>query len=162
MEIPLRGLNAGMTFSEYQTEAHKTAVYPRIFTEDQILQIVGYLTADIPELADVKMWEVADSVHAAMDAIETPFNRMVYPLLGMVGEVGEFANKFKKIARDSAGVMDQMSIGDFEKEIGDIQWYVSETTTGLGGSLNRIAEGNIRKLADRQERGTLQGSGDNR
>ena len=46
-------------------------------------------------------------------------------LLGLVGETGEIAEKFKKVYRDKQGawtVDDKMAM---EKELGDVLWYIS-------------------------------------
>lgn len=84
--------------------------------------------------------------------------RVTYPILGLAGETGELANKWKKVIRD--GIV--FNRHDAAKELGDILWYLSAIATDLGLSLNDIAQGNINKLLDRQERGVLGGSGDNR
>ena len=41
-------------------------------------------------------------------------------------------------------------------------WYVAVTGRDFDLTLDEIAEANIAKLADRQQRGVLGGSGDNR
>ena len=48
------------------------------------------------------------------------------------------------------------------KEIGDVLWYCSQLSSEFGLSLDKIATQNIDKLSSRQERGVLQGSGDDR
>lgn len=83
-----------------------------------------------------------------------------YPTLGLAGEAGEIANKVKKMQRDNLSTHD---LSEFiSKEIGDVLWYCSQLATEFGLSLNNIAVENMEKLSDRQERGVLQGSGDNR
>ena len=47
-------------------------------------------------------------------------------------------------------------------EIGDVLWYCAMMATEVGYTLEEIAEMNLKKLADRKERGTLSGSGDER
>jgi len=83
-------------------------------------------------------------------------------LLGLVGEAGEIAEKFKKIYRDQAGVMTPENEKNMVKELGDVLWYVSVVCTYLGISLQEVAELNIEKLQDRMKRDKLKGSGDNR
>jgi NTP pyrophosphatase (non-canonical NTP hydrolase) len=85
-----------------------------------------------------------------------------YPILGLTGEAGEVANKFKKVIRDKDGVIDVQSNLEMAMELGDVLWYVSALATDLGYSLEDIAKMNINKLESRRERGTLQGSGDHR
>lgn len=86
----------------------------------------------------------------------------VYPVLGLVGEAGEIANKIKKIFRDSSGKMTSETETELKKEIGDTLWYLAELCTQLNLSLEEIAALNLERLKSRKERGVLQGSGDNR
>ncbi len=83
-------------------------------------------------------------------------------LLGLLGETGEVAEKFKKILRDKNGEMSPEDEKEMSKELGDILWYVSVVCSYLGISLQDVAEANIEKLQSRQKRGMLSGSGDNR
>lgn len=84
--------------------------------------------------------------------------KITYPLLGLTGEVGEFANKYKKVIRDGI-TLDRK---DLEAELGDILWYLSNLASDLGISLDAIAANNIMKLRNRMDRGVIKGSGDNR
>lgn len=86
----------------------------------------------------------------------------IYPTLGLAGEAGEVAEKIKKILRDKAGVASATDRVEIAKELGDVLWYVAQIATELGLSLDSIASTNLAKLASRQERGKLTGSGDNR
>jgi len=86
----------------------------------------------------------------------------VYPTLGLVGESGEVAEKIKKIFRDKDGIVDAETRLMLKKELGDVLWYLSQLATELELSLDEVAVYNIEKLKSRHERGTLQGSGDNR
>jgi NTP pyrophosphatase (non-canonical NTP hydrolase) len=47
-------------------------------------------------------------------------------------------------------------------ELGDVLWYVSEIATTLNFNLSAVARRNLDKLADRQARDAIGGSGDNR
>jgi len=82
---------------------------------------------------------------------------LTYLALGLNGEAGEVAEKFKKRIRDGK-VLDE----DFAHELGDVLWYLTRLVDELGHDLSDVAEGNIDKLLDRQERNKIQGSGDNR
>lgn len=84
----------------------------------------------------------------------------VYPTIGLVGEAGEIAEKVKKIFRDSNGEVSDENRDLIKKELGDVLWYVAQLATEFGFELNDVAEGNIKKLRDRKERGVLQGNGD--
>jgi len=81
-----------------------------------------------------------------------------YTALALAGEVGELLNKIKKIARDNI----QIPREEIISELGDILWYLSETARRFNISLEEVAEYNLKKIRIRKERGTLQGSGDNR
>lgn len=102
-----------------------------------------------------------------------------YMFLNLVGEVGEFASKVAKAIRK-----EQMMIGrleevnelfynvpeeDFDafddelkKEAGDILWQLSGLCKVMGWSLEDVAQQNLDKLASRQQRNVIDGSGDNR
>ncbi|MFA5644072.1 MAG: nucleoside triphosphate pyrophosphohydrolase family protein [Patescibacteria group bacterium] len=86
----------------------------------------------------------------------------IYPVLGLAGEAGEVAEKFKKIIRDNGGKINGEKKAEIEKELGDVLWYVSQIATELKIDLNDIAVNNIKKLSSRLKRGRLQGNGDNR
>lgn len=91
-------------------------------------------------------------------AIYPSAHAVVYPLLGLAGEVGEFCNKYKKVLRDGAS----FSTDDAAAELGDILWYLSNIAYDMGVGLDYIANSNLEKLADRKARNVLGGSGDNR
>lgn len=95
-------------------------------------------------------------------AAKDKHNELFHLVLGLVGETGEIAEKLKKIVRDKNSDESVIDVDDMKKELGDVLWYVSVLADYLGISLNDIAEYNIKKLADRQKRGVLGGSGDNR
>lgn len=95
---------------------------------------------------------------AATTAIYPDDAKLTYPLLGLIGEVGEFANKYKKVIRDNK----DFSQDDMMSELGDILWYLSAVANDAKISLGYVATMNLRKLFDRQERGVLGGSGDTR
>ena len=102
-----------------------------------------------------------------------------YMFLNLVGEVGEFASKVAKGIRKK-----KMDIGKYseneltfvydlqsdsvlveeelQKEAGDILWQLSGLCTVMGWNLEDIAQQNLDKLASRQQRNVIDGSGDNR
>ena len=51
---------------------------------------------------------------------------------------------------------------ELAKELGDVLWYVAQIATELDTDLETVARENLMKLEDRQNRGVLGGSGDNR
>jgi NTP pyrophosphatase (non-canonical NTP hydrolase) len=84
---------------------------------------------------------------------------IIYPALGLAGESGEVCEKVKKHLRgDTTSNLKE----DIEKELGDVLWYVANLATDLGLSMDIIAAKNLEKLRDRQDRGVLQGDGDDR
>ncbi len=88
--------------------------------------------------------------------------KIVYPALGMANEAGEALGKIKKVLRDNDGNFTPELSKEIGKEIGDTLWYMAALARDLGLSLDDIAQGNLEKLADRQKRGVIGGSGDNR
>ena len=98
----------------------------------------------------------------AIYPMDTQLEAVSYCTLGLASEAGEIAGKLKKIMRDDGGTISYAKIAAMRKEIGDVLWYVSELATSLGISLEHVARSNIAKLQDRQDRGVIGGSGDNR
>ncbi len=94
---------------------------------------------------------------AIATAIYNSEHAVLYPALGLAAEAGEVANKVKKILRD--GDFDRKAIAD---EIGDCLWYIAALCRDLNVSMNDVAKTNLHKLQDRQKRGVISGSGDNR
>ncbi len=87
---------------------------------------------------------------------------MCHWVLGITGEGGEIAEKLKKLIRDHKGTVSDEAKHEIAKEIGDVLWYLAVLADSLGVSLGDLAQLNIDKLASRQARGVLGGSGDNR
>jgi NTP pyrophosphatase (non-canonical NTP hydrolase) len=99
---------------------------------------------------------------ATATAIYGDGNKINYPILGLVGEAGELANKYKKILRDNDGLMTPEKLHDLQDELGDVLWYVAALANDLHITLDEVAERNINKLESRKARGVIGGSGDNR
>lgn len=105
-----------------------------------------------------------------------------YMFLNLVGEVGEFASKVAKAIRKSeitiggeaaVGIIENHPVvnddtayhflcKELQKEAGDILWQLSGLCTVMGWNLEDIAQQNLDKLASRQQRNVIDGSGDNR
>lgn len=119
---------------------------------------------NVPEPGDTNEnpnWELTLGDYqeqARQTAIYPPEHAITYPLLGLTGEVGEFANKYKKVLRDGT----PFDPDDMASELGDILWYFSQIAYDARLDLAYIANKNLDKLHDRMERGVLGGSGDNR
>lgn len=112
--------------------------------------------------------------HRAMSTCMDTCNNLTYMLTGLTAEVGEVNDKIAKavrkaqikITRNNLCVWDDRTPANFKeelaKEFGDVLWFVSGLAKLLGYSLQEIAEMNIVKLASRQQRGVIDGNGDNR
>ncbi len=107
---------------------------------------------------------------------------LCYVALKGAGEAGEFAEHVGKAMRDDDFIEhlehhdgdgwshDTFGGGNLTperrelliKEIGDQLWYLAAKCNELNVSLAEAALINVHKLRDRQQRGTLRGSGDNR
>ena len=84
-------------------------------------------------------------------------NGIMYCTLGLVGESGKIAQKLKKVIRGDCYFLHR---SDLALELGDVLWYVSQLASELGYDLNAIAEINLVKLREREQRNTLNGNGD--
>jgi len=87
---------------------------------------------------------------------------IIYTALGVTGEAGEYANKIKKILRDTGGKMQGNIKYELALELGDILWYLARCSHELGFSLHDIANWNITKLENRMSKNLIKGSGDHR
>jgi NTP pyrophosphatase (non-canonical NTP hydrolase) len=94
-----------------------------------------------------KAWETA---------LETAKNP-AYMVSNLASEAGEVAGKYAKWVRD--GILDEEGL---QKEMGDVLWQVAGLATVMGWSLSDLASKNLQKLADRQSRLAISGSGDDR
>lgn len=94
-----------------------------------------------------------------------------YCVLGLIGEAGEIANKWKKFFRDIPSFARDSDAyyleihnrkAELRAELGDVLWYAAQLATELGVPLGEVAAANVRKLQKRKSEGTITGSGDNR
>jgi NTP pyrophosphatase (non-canonical NTP hydrolase) len=76
-----------------------------------------------------------------------------YCLFGALGELGEIANKYKKILRKEENVYKHRE--DLMEEIGDVLWYTMQLLKELGYTAEYAAQHNISKLQVRKAEGTL-------
>ncbi len=89
-------------------------------------------------------------------------DEFMHLVLGLVGEAGEIAEKIKKLVRDQDSDLARLDRDDMAAELGDVLWYTAVLANYLDLSLSDIAQRNVDKLADRQQRAVLGGSGDHR
>lgn len=102
---------------------------------------------------------------AVKTAVYPPDAAVVYPLLGLANEAGEVLGKWKKYMRGDYGEGDDArKRAEYEvaKEAADCMWYLAALARDLGIALEDMAKNNLAKLGDRQERGVIKGSGDDR
>lgn len=98
-----------------------------------------------------------------------------YMMLNLVGEVGELASKVAKAIRKgeattsnghlrhpSTRSIDDELEEDMKLEAGDVLWQLAGLCSVMGWDLEKVAQMNIDKLASRQQRGVIDGNGDNR
>ena len=89
-------------------------------------------------------------------------NTVGYPILGLVGEAGEIANKYKKVLRDDEGKLTDEKREALIDELGDVMWYTAALARDLGTNLEEVCRKNLSKLGARLAAGTIKGSGDKR
>lgn len=123
-----------MTFDDYEQKTQPTVTYP----EGKFL-----VQSEAGDLVQINIG-------------------MMYCCLKLSGECGEFTEKVGKIIRDKQGAISPQDREQLEKELGDILWYLTRLAVHLDLSLESVAQTNLEKLSSRLERGTLQGSGDDR
>lgn len=85
-----------------------------------------------------------------------------YLVMGLSGEAGEVANKYKKIIRDKYGIMDEDDEIALVDELGDVLWYIARIVDELGFDFRDLIDINYNKLESRMQRGVIGGSGDRR
>lgn len=108
----------------------------------------------------------------AMTTCMASCDNHAYMLTGFVGEVGELFGKIAKhIRKEKMLIYDNelMSLGlswqelhDLKAEVGDCAWFLAGLCEVMGWSLEDVCRENLGKLADREARGVIDGSGDNR
>lgn len=132
-----------MNLNEYQAAAIKTAIYRNKITYP-MLGLCGEVGEVAEKIADVKCPATQRDV------------------LKLASHTGLVANQVKKILRDDSGILTPERKAAIASEIGDICWYVAALAYDIGVDLEDVAQENLDKLASRQKRGVLKGSGDNR
>lgn len=75
----------------------------------------------------------------------TPSAKIENGILGMCGEAGECADILKKYLHQGH----EFDREKLVRELGDVLWYIAETASGLGISLEDVAQINLEKLRAR-------------
>lgn len=84
--------------------------------------------------------------------------KAMFLALALNGEAGEFAEKVKKYVRED----DVTYLVEAEDELGDVLWYWNQFASLIDTHASAIAENNIDKLLDREQRDEIFGQGDDR
>ena len=132
--------------------------------------------------------ELNDYQKQAMTTCMDSCDNFSYMMLNLVAELGEFSGKVAKAIRKkkvSIGTPEQQEnaypnellfnaelhqgshefgefIDELKKEAGDILWQLSGLCNVMGWKLDDVARMNLEKLADRKNRGVIDGNGDRR
>lgn len=120
--------------------------------------------------------ELNDYQKKAMETCMISCDNFSYMALNLVAEVGEFVGKVaKQIRKENIEIGDNRlwyrfhdsdtayaCDGELMSEAGDIFWQLAGLCAVMGWDLEDIAQLNLKKLASRQERGLIDGNGDNR
>jgi NTP pyrophosphatase (non-canonical NTP hydrolase) len=81
----------------------------------------------------------------------------MYFVLGLAGESGEVANRFKKVLRDDKGQLNNEAAADLAHELGDCLWYIAMIASEvLKLDLATIAKWNLVKLSNRHGKATAE------
>lgn len=114
---------------------------------------------------------------AAMGTCLPESENFAYMMLNLVAELGELSGKVAKRIRKGRALVDGNELlpeldevwegwAEFESglrsEAGDVLWQLSGLCSVLGWDLEEVARENLAKLADRRERGKIDGEGDRR
>ena len=159
---------ASINFDTYQQLAKSTSIYPAEVKGLYPLMGLAGETAELIEKANAclristNMANTNDEQLQKLDRVSNIFDTIV--ALGKELEV--LKKDFRKNGLDPS-ISIEMHVNDDErdeinKEMGDQMWYQSATCEDFGLTLNNAAVTNYNKLKSRQERGVLNGSGDNR
>jgi hypothetical protein len=152
-----------MEFNQYQALAKTTAIYPENIK--YLYPILG-LAGETGEVIE----KVINSLIIGGDISCTNYNK-VQKAIQLLNEIKDRAKELeiikKELRKDASGVIIDNNlypeeVNEISKELGDQMWYQAATCSDFGLEMGNVAQANYDKLKSRQERGVLQGSGDNR
>jgi NTP pyrophosphatase (non-canonical NTP hydrolase) len=92
-----------------------------------------------------------------MQAVKTL--SMMYCVIKLNGEAGEFAETFGKAYRNKEFDFNDLTRRYMMLELGDILWYVARLADLMGYKLEDVMDANIRKLQKRQEQNAIANHG---
>ena len=114
---------------------------------------------------------------SAMTTCTPTAENFAYMMLNLVGEVGELSSKVAKSIRKgnatfnldnnlyAVNLMDCIAPSldaAMRAEAGDVLWQLAGLCHVMGWDFERVAQDNLAKLRDRQQRNVIVGDGDNR
>lgn len=102
------------------------------------------------------------AISTALKSYDDPIMQNSIWVMGIAGEAGEVVEKWKKAVAYRQGEFSDDEFADFKKEFADVIWYIAVLADSMGLSLDELMKENVAKLASRQARGVIKGSGDNR
>lgn len=126
---------------------------------------------EIPQRYGMTLNEYQD---LAWEFIDDNSKSLTVTAPGISEEAGELCGKYVKGVRAGrlnadytpAYDMSQQEYDEFRRDVlreaGDVLWRLAAHCKLCGFTLNFVAETNLAKLRDRQERGVINGEGDNR
>ena len=109
---------------------------------------------------EITLEEYQEFVDTTWLNADTPALNELRIMCGLIGELGEIAEKTKKYLRDG-GDPDKYR-EEVTKEFGDLLYYIAKYANFLDIELNDVIVANVFKLTERKEKGNIKGSGDNR
>jgi len=101
------------------------------------------------------------TAHTDPKYVDTLMDKTIWAM-GVAGEAGEVVEKWKKIVAYKEGKISPEDLEGLKKELGDVVWYIAVMAESLGLSFEEVIQHNVKKLADRKQRGVIKGQGDNR
>lgn len=116
-------------------------------------------TAVYPKIVVLKHPTVAQMKKCKKIGVELIDMTWIYPLVGLVGEVGELSNKLKKVIRDGGFYITPEMKKILMDEKGDISWYDAMLDKELKIDPDKKIKFNIQKLKDRKKKKTIHDTG---
>lgn len=170
-----------MQINEYQKLAHSTSLNVQIQEDNhgKITKTLSYFSViarmsgllkkyyrdnnynKMIEFQDMEMnlEDLSDVIDFQNRNNRIPDN-LVYPVLGLVDELGEFIDAVDDYNND---VLQEINDPEHLKsELGDVFWYLFEIATVLNFDVEEICDKNLDKLLKRKATNTINGDGENR
>ncbi|MGK3708744.1 hypothetical protein [Arthrobacter sp. IK3] len=177
-------------WNKYQAEALTTAVFPLDrgldYTVLGLVSEVGEVVdlAAREEIPSRRLWEkwikaeigdcfwyaaaVADALGTTLQAVwdaraaEEEYASYTFTAAAAVIQAGLMAGHLKKAIRDDGGVLLPARRAAMIQTLGKVVTELTALCSSLDTTVHAVTQANLNKLADRKQRGVLQGSGDNR